>query len=134
MDCSTTDGGLRLGGCTALCRSRSRLRLWRGIRPAASRDGHSRSTDGTRPPLQNGYAERLIGSIRRKVLDHVVALGGRYLRHGLLSYMIYYNEARPPLSLGKDAPIPREVQASVGVSPRLISADCITNTFGSDLR
>jgi hypothetical protein len=44
------------------------------------------------------------------VLDHVVVLGGRYLRHVLLSYMTYYNEARPPLSLGKDAPIPREVQ------------------------
>jgi transposase InsO family protein len=63
-----------------------------------------------RSPWQNGYAERLIGSIRREVLDHVVVLGGRYLRHGLLSYMTYYNEARPPLSLGKDAPIPREVQ------------------------
>ena len=54
-----------------------------------------------------------IGSIRREVLDHVVVLGERHLRHVLLSYMTYYNEARTHLSLNKDAPIPREVQ-SVG--------------------
>ena len=59
---------------------------------------------------QNAYAERLIGSIRREVLDHVVVLGERHLRHVLLSYMTYHNEARTHLSLNKDAPIPREVQ------------------------
>jgi len=58
-------------------------------------------------------AERLIGSIRREVLDHIVVLGQRHLRHVLLSYMTYYNEARTQLSLDKDAPILREVQ-SVG--------------------
>jgi transposase InsO family protein len=66
-----------------------------------------------RSPWQNAYAERLIGSIRREVLDHIVVLGERHLRHVLLSYMTYYNEARTHLSLKKDAPIPREVQ-SVG--------------------
>ena len=66
-----------------------------------------------RSPWQNAYAERLIGSIRREVLDHIVVLGERHLRHVLLSYMTYYNEARTHLSLDKDAPIPREVQ-SVG--------------------
>ena len=54
-------------------------------------------------------AELLIGSIRREVLDHIVVLGQRHLRHVLLSYMTYYNEARTHLSLDKDAPIPREV-------------------------
>jgi transposase InsO family protein len=63
-----------------------------------------------RSPWQNAYAERLIGSIRREVLDHVVVLGERQLRHVLLSYMTYYNEARTHLSLDKDAPIPRQVQ------------------------
>ena len=57
-----------------------------------------------------GYAERLIGSIRREALDHVVVLGERHLRHVLLSYMAYHNQARTHLSLNKDAPIPREVQ------------------------
>src|SRR5258707_1049117 len=61
-------------------------------------------------PWQNAYAERLIGSIRREALDHVVVLGERHLRHVLLSYMAYHNEARTHLSLNKDAPIRREVQ------------------------
>jgi len=45
-----------------------------------------------RSPWQNGYAERLIGSIRRECLDHVVVFGERHLRHMLLSYMNYHNE------------------------------------------
>src|SRR6202043_4034683 len=56
-------------------------------------------------PWQNAYAERLIGSIRRECLDHVVVFGERHLRHVLLSYMNYYNEARTHLSLDKDAPV-----------------------------
>lgn len=54
-----------------------------------------------RSPWQNGYAERVIGSIRRECVDHVVAFGERHLRHLLLSYMNYYNEARTHLSLNK---------------------------------
>ena len=61
-------------------------------------------------PWQNGYSERLIGSIRRDCLDHVVVFGERHLRHLLNSYEKYYNEARTHLSLHKDAPIPRAVQ------------------------
>ena len=61
-------------------------------------------------PWQNGCAERLIGSIRRDCLDHVVVFGERHLRHLLKSYQKYYNEARTHLSLQKDAPIPRAVQ------------------------
>ena len=63
-------------------------------------------------PWQNGYAERLIGSIRRDCLDHVVVFGERHLRNLLRSYQQYYNEARTHLSLCKDAPIPRAVRAS----------------------
>jgi transposase InsO family protein len=63
-----------------------------------------------RSPWQNGYAERLIGSIRRECLDHVVVFGERHLRHLLLSYMKYYNEARTHLSLEKDAPVSRVVE------------------------
>ena len=58
-----------------------------------------------RSPWQNGYAERLIGSIRRECLDHVVVIGEQHLRHILLCYMEYYNAVRTHLSLGKDAPI-----------------------------
>ena len=60
--------------------------------------------------LQNGHAERLIGSIREECLDHVAVFGERHLRHVLLSYMAYYNRARTHLSLNKDAPVPRAVQ------------------------
>jgi transposase InsO family protein len=62
-----------------------------------------------RSPWQNGYSERLIGSIRRECLDHVVAFSERHLRHLLNSYQKCYNEARTHLSLHKDAPIPRAV-------------------------
>lgn len=64
-----------------------------------------------RSPWQNGYAERLIGSIRRECVDHIIVLGERHLRHVLLSYMKYYNEVRTHLSLEKDAPIPRPIGA-----------------------
>jgi hypothetical protein len=64
-------------------------------------------------PWQNGYVERLTGSIRRECIDHVVVLGERHLRHVLQSYLQYYNETLTHLSLDKDAPIPRAVE-SVG--------------------
>jgi transposase InsO family protein len=62
-----------------------------------------------RSPWQNGYAERVIGSIRRDCLDHVVVFGEAHLRHLLNSYQKYYNEVRTHLSLRKDAPVPRGV-------------------------
>jgi transposase InsO family protein len=62
-----------------------------------------------RSPWENGYAERLIGSIRRECLDHVVVFSERHLRHLLLLYMKYYNGARTHLSLEKDAPVSRAV-------------------------
>ena len=58
-----------------------------------------------RSPWQNGYAERLIGSIRRECLDHVVVFGERHLRHVLSCYIDYYNAARTHLSLDKDTPV-----------------------------
>ena len=70
-----------------------------------------------RSPWQNGHTERLIGSIRRECLDHVVVFGERHLRHLLLSYMAYYNGARTHLSLNKDAPLPRVVQAIGRILP-----------------
>jgi len=74
-----------------------------------------------RSPWQNGYAERLIGSIGRDCLDHVVVFGERHVRHLLESYQRYYNEARTHLSLSKDAPAPRAVQAvgSITAKPLL---------------
>jgi hypothetical protein len=62
-------------------------------------------------------AERLIGSIRRECLDHVIVFSERHLRHLLSSYEQYYNELRTHLSLKKDAPIPRDVQRAGRVLP-----------------
>ena len=61
-------------------------------------------------PWQNPYAERLIGSIRRECLDHVIVLGERHLRRILTAYISYYHGARTHLSLAKDAPAPRPIQ------------------------
>jgi transposase InsO family protein len=63
-----------------------------------------------RSPWQNGYVERLIGSIRRECLDYIVVLGEPHLRRIIGAYLTYYNEARTHLSLRKDAPIHRPIQ------------------------
>jgi transposase InsO family protein len=61
-------------------------------------------------PWQNAYVERLIGSIRRECLDHVIILSEAGLRRMLRSYFDYYERSRTHLSLGKDAPISRPIQ------------------------
>jgi putative transposase len=63
-----------------------------------------------RSPWQNAYVERLIGSIRRECLDHVIILGENHLRRILRSYFGYYHSSRTHLSLCKDAPEPRAKQ------------------------
>ena len=61
-------------------------------------------------PWQNGFAERLIGSIRRECLDYIIVLGEAHLRRILKSYTRYYNETRTHIALGKDASVSRPVQ------------------------
>ena len=61
-------------------------------------------------PWQNGFAERLIGSIRRECVDHIVILGEAHLRRILTKYAADYNELRTHRSLNKDAPIHRAIQ------------------------
>jgi transposase InsO family protein len=61
-------------------------------------------------PWQNGFAERLIGSIRRECVDHMVVLGEAHLRRVLKSYARYYNQSRIHRSLSKDAPFPRAIE------------------------
>ena len=63
-----------------------------------------------RSPWQNPFAERLIGSIRRECLDHVVVFGDWHLRRILTAYFAYYHRARTHLSLDKDAPDGRSVE------------------------
>src|SRR5262249_10434729 len=67
-------------------------------------------------PWQNGFAERLIGSIRRECLDHVIVLGEAHLRRILKNYADYYNGVKTHRSLNKDAPVSRPVQRSGVIS------------------
>jgi putative transposase len=63
-----------------------------------------------RSPWQNPYCERVIGSIRRECLDHVIVLGERHLHRMLADYFNYYHDSRPHLSLDRNSPMPRDVE------------------------
>ena len=63
-----------------------------------------------RSPWQNCYVERLIGSIRRDRLNHVIVINAKHLRRILKGYFRYYHEARTHLALDKDAPVSRPIQ------------------------
>ncbi|MGH9391194.1 MAG: integrase core domain-containing protein [Vicinamibacteria bacterium] len=68
-----------------------------------------------RSPWQSPYVERLIGSVRRECLDHVIVLNERHLSRILREYFAYYHSSRTHLSLLKDAPDPRGIeQPSMG--------------------
>lgn len=68
-------------------------------------------------PWQNGYVERVIGSIRRECLDHVIVLNAAHLRRVLRAYADYYNNDRTHLGLEKDAPNFRPIE----VDGRIVS-------------
>jgi transposase InsO family protein len=74
-------------------------------------------------PWQNGFAERLIGSIRRECLDHVIVWGEPHLRRILQSYANYYDNMRIHRSLNKDAPISRSIQRIGIISSRRSSVE-----------
>jgi len=63
-----------------------------------------------RSPSQNPYVERILGSIRRDCLDHVIIFNERHLRRVLSCYFRYYHRSRTHLSLNKDCPEPRSIQ------------------------
>jgi transposase InsO family protein len=71
-------------------------------------------------PWQNCFAERLIGSIRRECLDHIIVLDEEHLRRILKNYADYYNGVRTHRSLNKDAPVSRQVQRSGVINSRAI--------------
>ena len=71
-----------------------------------------------RSPWQNPYAERLIGSIRRECLDHVIVLNERHLQKTLPSYFGYYNQDRT--HCGKDAPSERPTQSKPSNDSKII--------------
>jgi hypothetical protein len=81
-------------------------------------------------PWQNGFAERLIGSIRRECVDHFVVLGEAHLHRILRAYARYYNDIRTHRSLDKDAPVSRRVQRTGIISSHAILGGFITIMSG----
>jgi putative transposase len=71
-------------------------------------------------PWQNPYCERLVGSIRRDVLDHIIVLNDRHLRRVLTAYIAYYHRFRTHLSLEMDCPQPRTVEPPEGGKVRAL--------------
>ena len=63
-----------------------------------------------RSPWQSPYVERIIGSIRRECLDHVIIFNERHLRRILSDYFAYHQVARPHLALDRNSPVPRRVE------------------------
>jgi len=80
------------------------------LREAATWLGIREVLTAPRSPWQNPYVERLIGSIRRECLDHVIVFNQTGVPRVLKAYFKYYERARTHLSLEEDAPIPRRVQ------------------------
>src|SRR2546421_12917852 len=74
-------------------------------------------------PWQNGFAERLIGSIRRECVDHVITLGEAHLRGILQAYARYYNDLRTHRSLDKDAPFSRPVQRTGSITSQAVCTE-----------
>ena len=81
-------------------------------------------------PWQNGFAERLIGSIRRECVDHLIVLGEAHLRRILRAYARYYNDIRTHWSLDKDAPIARPIQPTGSIRSNAILGGLHHTTSG----
>jgi transposase InsO family protein len=62
-----------------------------------------------RSPWQNAYVERVIGTIRRECLDHMIVLNERCLYRHLQNFVVYYHRSRTHLALDKDSPEPRPI-------------------------
>ena len=71
-------------------------------------------TIAARSPWQTPYVERMIGSIRRECLDHMIILNDNHLRRILSSYLDYYHHSRTHQSLDRNSPCPREVDPPEG--------------------
>ena len=113
MDCTPADRGISLGCGSAISDPRPGWHLRRCTQTSVRGNGHPDRPIARGSPWQNGFAERLIGSIRRECLDHVIVVGEAHLRRILRSYRRYYNEIRTHRFLDKDAPLRRPIQ-SVG--------------------
>ena len=120
MDRASNNGGISLDDAPQhIIRDRDRIYgtlLTHRLRAMGIRDKPTAPAS----PWQNGFAERLIGSIRRECVDHLVVLGEAHLRRMLRAYARYYNDIRTHRSLDKDAPASRPVQRTGSISSHAI--------------
>lgn len=84
-------------------------------------------------PEQNGYAERLIGTLRRECLDQVLIFGETHLRQVLTLYASYYNESRTHLSLHRDAPLGQAAQRYRTIAATPVLSGLHHRTLGYDV-
>jgi putative transposase len=80
------------------------------VQPRVENMGLEEVKIAPRSPWQNPYCERVIGSIRRDLLAHVIVLNERHLKRLLTEYVSYYHQFRTHLSLDRDGPHPRAVE------------------------
>ena len=92
----------------------SRSHLWACVSRASRRHADQRSARSAAVSMAKGHVERVIGSIRRECLDHVIVLDEEGLRRVLAAYIRYYHKSRLHLSLEKDSPDPRSARARSG--------------------
>ena len=90
--------------------------IWQRRRAPIARHGHPGQAYRTGLALADGFAERLIGSIRRECVDHIIVLGEMHLRRILKSYADYHNSVRTHRSSNKDAPVTRPVRRTGVIS------------------
>jgi transposase InsO family protein len=84
------------------------------VRRRIARLGITEVVSSPRSPWQNPYVERVIGSLRRECLNHVIVVNETHLRRILRAYLAYYHRSRTHLALGKDAPQPRPPSSGMG--------------------
>ena len=92
----------------------------RGCHPSIRAMGIRDKPTAPASPWQNGFAELLIGSIRRECLDHIIVLGEAHLRRILKSYADYYNGVRAHRSLNEDAPVSRQIQRTGSIKSHAV--------------
>ena len=110
VDRSATAGSISMGQRAPLSAARSRSDLRAGVRFAGEGNGHKQVLSAPRSPWQRAYVERVIGTLRRECLDHVIAFSLDSLCRRLQRFSGYYHRSRTHLGLQKDTPEPRPLQ------------------------
>jgi transposase InsO family protein len=125
VDGSTDGRSISLGHNTKVSAERPGLNLRRLFPEAPQNIGITEVIIAPRRPWQNPFVERLIGSIRRDCLDHVIVLNANHLKRILTSNFEYYHCDRTHYGLGKDTPVERPIQPRPTKGGKVIDFPCV---------